>query len=126
MIKPQSLNVLLGEYSEGHQVWAIEARSGRYLSIPDPRFPGKLPIRFFTTEYDAMRVMETLLEVKPSLEAQRFEVVEVHLLHAVRKAKAEKTFPIADSFVINTHAEVYPIIDQLKQKPPVKPSTPTR
>jgi hypothetical protein len=64
--------------------------------------------------------METVLEIKPALEAQRFEVNEVHLLHAVRKAKVDKTFPIADSFVINTHDEVYPIITQLKQKQAAK------
>jgi hypothetical protein len=120
MVKPQSLNILLGEYSEAYQVWAIQARSGRYFSIPDPRFPGRLPIRFFTSEYDATRVMETVLEVKPALEARRFEVVEVHLLHAVRQAKVDKTFPIADSFFINTHDEVYPLISQIKQKSAAK------
>jgi hypothetical protein len=120
MNQPQSLNILLGEYTEGYRVWSIQARSGKLLAIREPRFPGRLPIRFFTSEYDASRVMDTVLEIKPALEAQRFEVTEVHLLHAVRKAKEDKTFPIADSFMINTHDEVYAIITQLKQKQAAK------
>lgn len=117
MIQPQSLDVLLGEYSEHHRVWAILARSGRYLVVPDLRFPGRRPVRFFTSEYDAVRVMETVLELKPYLDVQKLEVVEVLLLEALRKTKAEKTLPRADSFVVNSPDEVYTIISQLRQKP---------
>lgn len=126
MIQPQSLDVLLGEYSEGHQVWAIQAWSGKFLAISDQRFPGRRPIRFFTSEYDAMRVRDAILEVKPMLFKQRFEVVEVGLLQALRKAKADKIPPIADSFVIHTSDEVYPVIAQLKQKQAAKQPTPTK
>jgi hypothetical protein len=125
MIQPQSLDVLLGEYSEGHRVWAIQAWSGKFLAIPDQRFPGRRPIRFFTSGYDAMRVRDAMLEAKPALFKQRFEVVEVGLLQALRKAKAEKIPPLADSFVVNTPDEVYPIIAQLMQKPTAKQSTPS-
>jgi len=125
MIQPQSLDVLLGEYSEGHRVWAIEAWSGKFLAIPDQRFPGRRPIRFFTSEYDATRVRDAVLEAKPMLFKHRFEVVEVGLLLALRKAKADKIPPIADSFVVNTSDEVYPIIAQLKQKQTAKQETPS-
>ena len=123
MIQPQSLDVLLGEYSEYQKVWAIQARNGKYLAIPDQLFPGRLPIRFFTTEYDATRVLDTLLEIKPTQNAHRYEVVEVPLLQALRKAKTDKLPPRADSFVVNSHAEVYPIINQLRQKPTARHST---
>lgn len=126
MIQPQSLDVLLGEYSEGHQVWAIQAWSGKFLAISDQRFPGRRPIRFFTSEYDAMRVRDAILEAKPMLFKQRFEVVEVSLLQALRKAKADKIPPIADSFVVNTSDEVYPVIAQLKQAQAAKQSTPSK
>jgi hypothetical protein len=126
MIQPQSLDVLLGEYSEGHRVWAIQSWSGKFLAFPDQRFPGHRPIRFFTSEYDATRILDTVLEIKPTLEAQKFEVVEVALLQALRKAKADKIPPIADSFVVNTPDEVYPIITQLKQKQAAKQSTPSQ
>ena len=66
MNQPQSLNILLGEYTEGYRVWSIQARSGKLLAIREPRFPGRLPIRFFTSEYDASRVMDTVLEIKPA------------------------------------------------------------
>jgi len=126
MIQPQSLDVLLGEYSEGHRVWGIQAWSGKFLAFPDQRFPGRRPIRFFTSEYDAMRVRDAMLEAKPALFKQRFEVVEVGLLQALRKAKAEKIPPFADSFAVNTPDEVYPIITQLKQKQAARQSTPTK
>jgi hypothetical protein len=124
MIQPQSLDVLLGEYSEQHRVWAIQAWSGKFLAIPDQRFPGRRPVRFFTSEYDATRVLDVILEAKPTLFKQRFEVVEVLLLEALRKVKADKTPPSADSFVLNTPDEVYAIISQLRQKPAAKQSTP--
>jgi hypothetical protein len=47
----------------------------------------------------------------------KFEIVEVPLLNALRKVKADKTPPVADSFVINYPDEVYPILSQLRQKP---------
>jgi len=117
MIQPQSLDVLLGEYSEQQLVWAIRAWSGKYLSLPDQRFPGRRPVRFFTSEYDAMRVRDAVLEAKPMMFKMKFEIVEVPLLSALRKVKADKTPPIADSFVINTSDEVYPILSQLRQRP---------
>jgi hypothetical protein len=116
MIQPQSLDVILGEYSEQHRVWAIQGRSGRYLAIPDFRFPGRRPVRFFTSQYDAARVMDTILEVRPVLEAQKLAVVEVLLLEALHKVKADKIPPHADSFVVNSPGEVYEILSQLKHK----------
>ena len=125
MIQPQSLDVLLGEYSEGFRVWAIQAWSGKFLAIPDQRFPGRRPIRFFTSAYDAMRVRDAVLDAKPAFFKLKFEIVEVSLLQALRKAKTDKTPPRADSFVLNTPDEVYAIISQLRQKPTVKQSTPS-
>jgi len=123
MIQPQSLNVLLGEYSEHHLVWAIRAWSGKFLSLADPRFPGRRPVRFFTSGYDAMRVRDAVLEAKPMMFKMKFEAVEVPLLDALRKVKADKVPPIADSFVINTSDEVYPVISQIKQRPTARQTT---
>lgn len=115
MIQPQSLNVLLGEYSEMQRVWAIRAWSGKFFSLSDQRFPGRRPVRFFTSEYDARRVRDAVLEAKPMMFKMRFEIVEVPLLDALRKVKSDNIPPLADSFVINTSDEVYPILSQLKQ-----------
>ena len=126
MIQPQSLDVLLGEYSEQQRVWAIRAWSGKFLAIPDQRFPGRRPVRFFTSDYDARRVRDAFLEAKPLMYKQKFEVVEVLLLDALRNVKADKTPPIADSFVLISSDEVYPIISQLKQRPTARQTTPSR
>jgi len=123
MIQPQSLNVLLGEYSEQQRVWAIRAWSGKFLSLPDQRFPGRKPVRFFTNEYDAMRVRDAVLEAKPMMFKMKFEIVEVQLLDALRKVKADKTPPVADSFVLNTPDEIYPVIAQLKPRPTARQTT---
>lgn len=126
MIQPQSLNVLLGEYSEQYHVWAIQAWSGKFLAVPDERFPGRRPARFFITEYDAMRLRDAVLDAKPTMSKLKLEIVEVPLLEALRNIKADRIAPLADSFVINSHDEVYSIIDQLKNRPPAKPSTPSQ
>ena len=123
MIQPQSLDALLGEYSEQQLVWAIRAWSGKFLSLPDQRFPGRRPVRFFSSEYDAMRVRDAVLEAKPMMFKMKFEIVEVPLLNALRKVKADKTPPIADSFVINYPDEVYPILSQLRQRPTTRQTT---
>ena len=126
MIQPQSLDVLLGEYSEGHRVWAIQAWSGKFLTLPDQRFPGRRPVRFFTSDYDAMRVRDAVVEAKPMMFKHRFEIVEVFLLEALRKVKADKIPPCADSFVVNTPDEVFPLLSQIRQRPSVKQPTPSR
>ena len=126
MIKPHSLDVLLGEYSEGHRVWTIQAWSGKLLAIPDERLPGRRPVRFFTSDYDARRVRDALLEAKPLMQKQKFEVVEVFLLDALRKVKADKIPPLADSFVLISSDEVYSIISQFKQAPGARQSTASR
>jgi hypothetical protein len=116
MIQPQSLDVLFREYSDLQMFWAIRSGSGKYLVVPDRRFPGRRPVRFFKSRYDAVRVMETMLQVKPFLDVQKLEVVEVLLLEALRKIKADRIPPRADSFVVNSSDEVFAIINQLKQR----------
>jgi len=116
VIQPQSFDVTLGDFTEDVKAWAIQGKSGRFLAIPDSRFPGRRPIRFFSSQYDAERVIKVVLEVKPVLEAQNLVPVEVHLLQALRDAAAANQLGHADSFVLLTIAEVYDFICQLKQK----------
>jgi hypothetical protein len=116
MIQPQSFDVIPGGYSEPCRVWAIQGRSGKYLAIPDHRFPGRRPIRFFTSQVGAARIMNTVLELKPVLEKQKLVVVEVGLLAALRKVNADKTPPLADSFVVNTPDEVFELVTYLRKK----------
>jgi hypothetical protein len=116
MIQPRSLDVSPEEFSSKYTVWAIQGRSGRYLAMPDYRFPGRRPIRFFTSKYDASRVLEAVLEVRPELSMHNLVPVDVLLLAALQKVAADKTLPRADSFVVHSSDEVYEFISQLKRK----------
>ena len=116
MIQPQPLNLIPGAHSESSWVWAIQGKSGKYLAIPDHRFPGRRPIRFFTSEVGATRVMNTVLDLKPALENQKLEVVEVDLLAALSKVRADKTRPVADSFVVNNTDEVFEFVTYLRKR----------
>ena len=116
MIQPRSLRTTLPDFPSTYRVWAIQGKSGKYLAMPDHRFPGRRPIRFFTSDYDAARVLDVVLEVKPGLEAERLTVVEVRLLHALERITADKTPPRADSYVIYSHDEVFEFIQYLKQR----------
>ena len=118
MIQPRSLDMTLGEFDEDSRAWAIQGRSGRCLTIPDTRLPGRRTIRFFTSEYDANRVMEAVLEVRPELDVHKLVPTEVYVLEILRKASAEKTPPRADSFTVHTASEVYDFVKQLRQKVP--------
>jgi len=116
MIQPRSLDVTVGEIDEGYRAWAIRGKSGRCLTIPDTRFPGRRTIRFFTSEYDVPRVLKAVLDVRPELEDHKLEVVEVNVLEVLRKAAAEKAFMRADSYTIFTSTEVFDFVQQIKQK----------
>ena len=116
MIQPQPLNLIPGAHSESSWVWAIQGKSGKYMAIPDHRFPGRRPIRFFTSAVGATRVMDTVLELKPALEDQKLVVVEVGLLAALSKVRADKVPPVADSFVVNNPDEVIELVIYLRKK----------
>jgi hypothetical protein len=116
MIQPQSLDLIPGARTEFSCVWAIQGKSGKYLAIPDHRFPGRRPIRFFTSEVGATRVMNTILELKPALENQKLAVVEVGLHAALSKVRADKTPPVADSFVVSNPDEVFELVTYLRKR----------
>jgi hypothetical protein len=116
MIQPRAIDPSVRDYPEEFTTWAIEGRSGRYLAIPDRRFPGRRPVRFFTSEYDASRVLGAILEARPELEDHGLETVHIRLIDALRRIAADKNVPRPDSYVVHTASEVYEIISQLKQK----------
>jgi hypothetical protein len=102
MIQPLSLDVVLEEFSEEYKAWVIQGKSGQYLVIPDNRFPGRRPIRFFMSELDASRVVDAVLQAKPQLAGQNLVPVEVRLLEALRGVAADKNPSHADSFVVHS------------------------
>jgi hypothetical protein len=116
MIQPMSLDLIVKEFSEEYRVWTVQAESGKYLAIPDHRFPGRKPLLFFKTEYDALRLLDALLKARPALESQRLVAVEVRLLETIRRVAADKNRGQTDSFVIHSATEVSDFISQLKPK----------
>ena len=116
MMKPLSLDTVLSEFSEDSEAWVIQSKiNGKYLTIPDNRYPGRNPIRFFLSKLDAERILAEVLKVNPGFSAQRLEPLSVKLLQALRSLSADKTPGHADSFVIHSPNEVYKYIQDKLQ-----------
>ena len=113
MIRPLSLDVIEGEFSEEYEAWVIRGKNGKFLVIPDNRFPGRRPIRFFMSETDATRVKDAVLEVKPELFSQRLTAVRVRLLDSLRGIAKDADTNNADSFVVHSPNEVYDFVKSL-------------
>jgi hypothetical protein len=45
MTSPLPLDTVLSEFSEDSIAWVLQGQNGRYLVIPDPRYPGQRPLR---------------------------------------------------------------------------------
>jgi hypothetical protein len=116
MIQPMSPDVVLREFTEEYKAWVIQATSGKYLVIPDIRFPGRRPIVFFKSRYDASRLLEAFMRAKPWLDTQGLIEVEVRLLETLRGIAADRRRAQADSFVILSPNEVSDLISQFKPK----------
>jgi hypothetical protein len=114
VIKPLDLDVIESEFSEDYKAWAIRAAGGDYLVIPDHRFPGRRPIRFFMSEADAQRVLDAVLDVKPELRGARLVPLHLPLLDSLRRIASDKDPNHADSFVVHSPSEVYEFVASLK------------
>jgi hypothetical protein len=113
MTQPLPLDTVLGEFSEDSDVWVLQSkRQGSFLVIPDNRFPGRRPVRFFMSEADAARMLAEVLKTNPSLVGERITPVSVKLLRALRGIAADKTPGHADSFVIHSPNEVFEFLHQ--------------
>lgn len=108
MTQPLPLDTVLTEFSERQDAWVLQAkRSGKYLTIPDNRYPGRRPVRFFMSQLDADRMLTEVLKVNPALSVEGIAPVSVKLLQALRSIAADKTPGNADSFVVHSPNEVY-------------------
>jgi hypothetical protein len=102
MTTPLPLDTL-SEFGEDYEAWVIQsAASGKYLVIPDARFPGRRPIRFFMSEQDASRVLEAVLQARPELAKNVLTPVRVRMHDALRGLAADKNPDHADSFVVHS------------------------
>jgi hypothetical protein len=118
---PLPLDTLLGEFSEEYEAWIIQSKkNGEYLIIPDDRFPGRRPIRFFMSAEDASRVIDAVLRAKPSLSGASLWPVKVRLHDSLRRVAADKRPDHADSFVMHSPNEVFEFVRELGGDPKVK------
>lgn len=114
MTQPLSLDTVLAEFGNDYKAWVLQsAKGGKYLIIPDNRYPGRQPVRFYMSKQDADRVLAAVLEVKPALAAQQIKPVEVNLHRALRSIAADKTPGHADSFVVHSPNEVFNFVRNL-------------
>jgi len=108
MTQPLPLDAVLSEFSETSEAWVLQSqRQGTYLIVPDNRFPGRRPVRFFMSREDAERLLVQVLQAKPALADAQITPVRVKLLAALRSIAVDKTPGHADSFVVHSPNEVF-------------------
>jgi len=108
MTEPLSLETILGEFSDEDETWVLQDQlSGQYLTIPDDRFPGRNPIRFFLSRHDAESVLKEVLKAKQSLRQARITAVKVKTKQAIASIAMDKTPGHADAFVVHSPNEVF-------------------
>lgn len=108
MDQPLSLDTILSEFEEGSEAWTLQDnKSKKYIVAPDPRNPGRMPIRFFLQKQDAEDFLQEVLEVNENLRGKNILAVKVKLLPALKGIAIDKTIGNADSFVVHSPNEVY-------------------
>jgi hypothetical protein len=113
MTQPLPLDTVLGEFSEESDAWVLQSkRHGTFLVIPDNRYPGRRPVRFFMSKADAARMLAEVLKANPSMASQQITPISVKLLRALRDIAADKNPGHADSFVIHSPNEVFEFLHQ--------------
>ena len=108
MTKPLSLDTILGEFSEDYEAWVLQDKTtGQYVIIPDDRFPGRKPIRFFMKREDAEGLLMELNDVNEKLRHRRIFPVKVKLKRAIQGIAADTDPDHADAFVVHSANEVF-------------------
>lgn len=118
MTEPLPLDTILAEFTEDYEAWVLQShKDGRYLVVPDSRFPGRQPIRFFMSKLDADRFLSVVLAANPALSQWELLPVQVKLLAALRGIASDKTPGHADSFVVHSPNEVFDFIQGRVRSP---------
>jgi hypothetical protein len=105
---PLTLDTIINGLADNDEMWVLQdLRSKRYLIIPDPRYPGRRPIRFYMKEQDAQAVLDRVLDVNKELQDNDIVSVNVKLKPALRGIAADKNPEHADAFVVHSSNEVF-------------------
>ena len=108
MTKPLELDTILSELDADARAWVLQDRaSGKYLIVPDPRFPGRKPVRFFMRREDAEAVLTEVLDANLSLRGKDIYPTQVALIPALHGIASDTNPDNADSFVVHSPNEVY-------------------
>jgi hypothetical protein len=108
---PLPLDTILSDFSEDDNAWVLQDLSSKdYVIIPDDRFPGRRPIRFFMSENDAKDLLLEIVKVNAKLRGKNIAPVKVKLKTAMRGIAAGSGLNMADSFVLHSPNEVYEYI----------------
>lgn len=108
MTAPLQLETILSEFSGDAEAWVLQDEtSGKYVVIPDARFPGRRPIRFFMRREDAEAMLHELIEVNSKLRGKEIYPVKVKLHTAIRGIASDTNPANADAFVVHSSNEVY-------------------
>jgi hypothetical protein len=106
--EPLDIDTILAELDDDARAWVLQDRaSGKYVIIPDDRYPGRKPVRFFRRREDAEALLIELLDVNPSLRHKEIYPTEVLLIPALRGIAADTNPENADSFVVHSPNEVF-------------------
>jgi len=108
MTEPLSLDTILTEFSDDYEAWVLQDReTEQYVVIPDDRFPGRKPIRFFMKRGDAEALLIELIEVNPVLRDRDIFPVKVNLKQAIHRIASDTNPQHADAFIVHSPNEVY-------------------
>jgi hypothetical protein len=108
MAQPLKLEDILAELSEDSEAWVLQDQESKtYLIIPDPRYPGRKPIRFFLRREDAQDILMEVNESNPNLRNKYIIPIKVKLKEALRGIASDSNHDHADAFVVHGSAEVY-------------------
>ena len=111
MTLPLKLEDILSEFSEDADAWVLrDNTSGKYVIIPDPKFPERKPIRFFMRREDAMDLLQELNEENAALRNKDIYPFKVKLLESLRRIASDTNPNNADAFVVHSPNEVYEYI----------------
>jgi hypothetical protein len=108
MTDPISLDVILSDFSENDSAWVLQdTGSGRYVTIPHPKYPGRQPIHFFMSQSDANDLLREILTASEHLRNKSIVAIKVKLHEALRGIASGSGPEMADGFVLHSPNEVY-------------------
>lgn len=108
MTQPLPLDTILSEFNENSEAWVLQDKeSKKYLTVPDSRYPGKHPVRFFLRKEDAEGLLQAVLDVNDELRNKDIFAVKVKLIPALKGIAKDRTPGKANSFVVHSPNEVY-------------------